>query len=140
MIYDVYQLRNSAGPEDEIDIVRAGPRTGILIVKPRFFNSANRSLIEELRHQETGVELIGAMEHVRIVCANHRGLVLEGTQTVYSRPTQKAKRVSFTQRWLCKTPGSKIVLDTAKILKRRAARHESAVASGFSPADDDAAA
>jgi hypothetical protein len=138
VLYDVYQLRTSAGPQDEIEVVRAGPRSGILVIKPRFFNSPNRTLTAELRHPETGVELLTALENVKVICANHRGLVIEGTQTAYSRPTQKAKRVTFVQRWLCKSPGQKIVLDTAKILKRSAARLNSALATGFSPADDDA--
>lgn len=130
---------NGQGKEDPIDALRAGPKRGVLVIKKRFFNSPNTSLTAELIEPGTANELLPALQNVRLVGANDRGLVIEGTQTVYSRPTQKAKQVHFVQRWLCKTPGQQAVLNTEKLLKRSAARIRSNLAQGFDPADDNSA-
>jgi hypothetical protein len=136
VIYDVYVLMNGQGKEDPIDAMRAGPKRGVLVIKKRFFNSPNTSLTAELIEPGTARELLPALQNVCLVGANDKGMVIEGTQTVSARPTQKAKQVHFVQRWLCKTPGQQAVFDTEKLSKRSAQRSQSHLASGFDPADD----
>lgn len=127
---------NGQGKGDPIDALRAGPKRGVLVIKKQFFNSVNTSLTAELIEPGTTNELLPALQNVRLIGANEKGLVIKGTQTVFTRPTQKAKQAHFAQRWLCKTTGQQAVLNTEKLLKRSAERLRSTIASGFDPADD----
>ena len=117
MIYDVYLLMNGQGNEDPVDALRYGPKRGMLVIRRRFVNSTDTSLTAELFALDGNkIELLPALEGVRLVGENEKGKVIEGTQSVYARATQKAKRESFVQRWLCKAPGLPAVLDTEKLL------------------------
>ena len=128
---------NGLGNEDPVDALRFGPKRGLLVVRRRFANSPNTSLCAELfALDDNRSELLPALENVRMIAENEKGKVLEGTQTGYARPTSKARREQFTQRWLCKLPGLPAILDTEKLLKRSARRLNSRLNTGFDPADD----
>ncbi len=136
MIFDVYVLGGADGRFDPVDALKAGPKRGELIIKRRFFNSTNTSLMAEVRDPTTQTELVTAIEQVKVIVADRRGLLLEGTQTWFEREAAKSRRHHFTQRWLIKLPGQPAILDTAKLLKRSAQRLHSGMATGFDPKDD----
>lgn len=106
--------------------------------KRRFYNSPYRTLSAELI-DPSGKQLLAAIEKVRLVSMDQKGMVIEGVQTFKERDTKKGRKHHFTQRWLCKLPGVPTVLNTEKLLKRSAARLNAHLVSGFDPADDDRA-
>lgn len=136
MIFDVYVLGGGDGRFDPVDALRAGPKRGELVIKRRYFNSPNNSLMAEVRDPSTQAELVTAIEHVKVLVADRRGMLLEGTQTSFERDSAKSRRHHFTQRWLIKLPGQPAILDTEKLLKRNAHRIASSMVSGFDPKDD----
>jgi hypothetical protein len=69
---------------------------------------------------------------------NSLGMTIEGTTAHQFRNTAKAKIDYSRERWLCKPPGAKAVLDTEKLMKRSAARLNRALSIGFDPGHDDA--
>ena len=133
MIYDIYVL---TGDEDPVDALRAGPRRGELIIRRRFVNSLDTSLLALLLDQATGQEMLPPLASARLVAMDPKGMVIQGVQTIYQRDTQKAKGHRFSQRWVCKMPGAAAVLNTEKLLQRSAARLRSSAVSGFDPKDD----
>ena len=137
VVFDVYVLNGKYG--DPVEALRIGPRRGELIIKKRFITSSETDLMAMLLEPGTGVELLQALLYARIVAMNSLGMTIEGRISWSARNTSKAKVEHATQRWLCKAPGAKAVLDTEKLLKRSAARLNAARISGFDPAHDDAA-
>lgn len=133
MIYDVYVF---TGDNDPVDALRAGAKRGELIVRRRFTNSPDTSLLAQLLDPVTRREMLPPLASARLVAMDPKGMLIEGMQTTYQRDTQKAKAHHFSQRWLCKMPGAVAVLNTEKLMQRSAARLRSAAVSGFDPRDD----
>ena len=136
MVFDIYVLNGKHG--DPVDALRAGPCRGELIIKKRFITSSETDLVAMLLEPGTDKELLQALRYARIVAMNSLGMTIEGTIAWSERKTSRAKVQSTTQRWLCKTPGSKAVLNTEKLLMRSAARLNAARTNSFDPAHDDA--
>ncbi|WP_411878212.1 hypothetical protein [Polaromonas sp. YR568] len=85
----------------------------------------------------TRAQLLPALLNPAVIAMNSLGMTVEGTIAHQFRNSAKAKVEYSKERWLCKLPGAKAVLDTEKLLKRSAARLNRALASGFDPAHDD---
>lgn len=137
VIFDVYALVNGEGRLDAVDALQAGPRRGELIIKRRYYRHSDKSLCAELLDQATGNALLAPLEWVRVLVIDPKGMLIEGTQTVYRTKSAKSASERRTQRWLAKLPGQPAILDTEKLLKRSARRLALIAASSFDPADDD---
>ena len=137
VIFDVYVLGGKGG--DPVEALRAGPRRGELVIRKRWPDGPRSDLMALLLEPGTRNELLPALLFPSVIAMNSIGMTIEGTTAHQFRNTSKAKIEYFKDRWLCKPPGAKAVLDTEKLLKRSAARLKRAQANGFDPAFDDIA-
>jgi hypothetical protein len=135
VIFDVYFLSGKGA--DPVEALRAGPKRGELVITKRWPGGLRNDLMALLLEPGTRNELAPALLFPSVIAMNSLGMTIEGTTAHQFRNTAKAKIEYSKQRWLCKPPGAKAVLDTEKLLKRSAARLNAALASGFDPAHDD---
>lgn len=120
-----------------MEALRAGPKRGELIIRRRWPDGPRTDLQALLLEPGTRNELLPALLHPTVIAMNSLGMTVEGSTAHQLRSTSKAKIEYSRERWLCKPPGAKAVLDTEKLLKRSAARLNRAQANGFDPAHDD---
>lgn len=136
VIFDVYVLGGKGG--DPVEALRAGPKRGELIIRRRWPDGPRTDLQALLLEPGTRNELLPALLNPTVIAMNSLGMTVEGTTAHQFRNSFKAKFDYSRERWLCKPPGAKAVLDTEKLMKRSAARLNRALSNGFDPAHDDA--
>ena len=137
MLFDIYIL--GAKGSDPVEALRAGPRRGELIIRRRWPDGPRTDLQALLLEPGTRNELLPALLNPTVIAMNSQGMTLEGTTAHQLRNTSKARFDYSKERWLCKPPGSKAVLDTEKLMKRSAERLRRAQANPFDAAHDDVA-
>lgn len=131
MLFDIYVYH-----DDPIDALSAGARTGELCLKKKGRDSG---LEANLFRPGTKEELLPSMRYVQLIAMNSTSMVIEGTRWASERPGSKSKTGSYQERWIIKHVGAPAVVDAKRLQRRSAARLNSIRASGFDPADDDAA-
>jgi hypothetical protein len=135
VIFDVYVLGGKGG--DPVEALRAGPKRGELVIRRRWPGGPRTDLECFLLEPGTRNELLPALLNPIVIAMNSLGMTVEGTLGHQFRGTSKAKMEYSRERWLCKPPGAKAVLDTEKLSRRSAAKLNRALVNGFDPAHDD---
>jgi hypothetical protein len=130
VIFDVYVYQ-----DDPVDSLSVGAKTGELCLRKV---GRDNGIEANLYKPGTKTSLLGTIRHVRLVAMNSTSMVIEGTYWASERPTVKSKVASAQIRWVIKHVGAPAVVDAKRLQRRSAARLNSAMASGFDPADDDA--
>lgn len=135
MIFDIYIL--GAKGSDPVEALRSGPRRGELIIRRRWPDGPRTDLQALLLEPGTRNELLPALLNPTVIAMNSIGMTVEGTTAHQFRNTAKARFEYSKERWLCKPPGSKAVLDTEKLRRRSAERLKRALDNPFDPTHDD---
>ncbi|MES2685721.1 MAG: hypothetical protein V4706_02805 [Pseudomonadota bacterium] len=76
------------------------------------------------------------MHHVQLVGMSAESLVIEGTVGHSFRGGHKSKVEYFSQRWLLKPPGTKVVIDAEKLRNSKASLTDAMKADPFHPVWD----
>lgn len=137
VLYDIYILDGKGA--DPVPAMLSKPRQGHLIIRKRFptrsDTALNALLVDPARPEEPLMEL----HYVRLVGMTRESMVIEGTIGHSFRKGHKAKIEYAQQRWLCKAPGTKVVID-ADLLRRSKTNLTNAMAADpFHPLWDDVA-
>jgi hypothetical protein len=135
VIYDVYILGSKG--EDPLPAMLAKPKQGQLLIRKRFPGRSDTALNAYLFDPATPAELVMEMHYIRLVGMTSESMVIEGTVGRPRRDTHKSKVDYFTQRWLCKAPGTKITIDADAIRRSKANLTQAMKADPFHPIWDD---
>jgi len=135
VIFDIYIL--GAKGSDPVEALRSGPKRGELIIRRRWPDGPRTDLQALLLEPGTRNELLPALLNPTVIAMNSQGMTVEGTTAHQFRNTAKARFDYSKERWLCKPPGAKAVLDTEKLLRQSAERLKRALDNPFDPAHDD---
>ena len=138
MFFDIYII-DGGQAADPVPAMLRKPIKAHLVIRRRFFNSPNRTLIAELYQSTThGEAPLRQMVDAHFLAMNFESLMIGG-RVGYPRRANAKSSVDFVeQRWVCKLPGAKVVVD-AELLRRRSTDLSKAIQSDpFHPIWNDA--
>jgi hypothetical protein len=135
VLYDIYILGSKG--EDPLPAMLAKPKQGQLIICKRYPGRSDTALNAFVVNPEKPGEPLLEMHYIRLVGMTAESMVIEGTVGYPRNQSHKSKVDLFKQRWLCKAPGSKIVIDADAIRRSKANLKAAIKADPFHPIWDD---
>ena len=135
MLYDVYILGSKG--EDPLPAMLAKPQRGQLLIRKRYPGRSDTALNATLVDPAKPDKPVMEMHYIRLVGMTAESMVIEGTVGHQFGKSFKSKVEFFKQRWLCKAPGSRIVIDAEALRRSKAKLSEAMAADPFHPLWDD---